>query len=129
MPNFNKVSKKEEIVIANIDRTIGRFQARKEMVECEIEGQASEVVIKLLETTRCEILTAREELYSTRIKVSKVINRVMGQLKFREEIARCEVEEDIYKDTRTCLDIILKDYIEVKQSSPKVCGVCEVILV
>lgn len=129
MPNFNEVSKREEIVIANIDRTIGRFQARKELAECRAEEEASKVIVKILETTRCEIRKAMEWGTNLRGNISRVINRAIGQFKFREEIATCEVEQDIYKDVRYCLDIIVTEYMKPKQSFPKMWGVCEVIVV
>lgn len=129
MPNFNEVARKEEIVLANIDRTIGRFQARKELSECEIVGQASAVVITLLEATRCEVVIAAEGLVSIQRNVSKVINRAIEQFKFREEIATCKVEEGIYKDTRNSLNIILNDYVRPKQAFPKMWPVCGVVTI
>lgn len=127
MPNFNEVMRKEEVVLTNIDRTIGRLQARQKLAECEVEEQVSKKAVRLLEATRCEVVRVIECLVNIQCNVSKVINRAIGQFKFMEEIASCEVEEDIYKDTRACLDIILKDYVNTKQKLPKMWMVCEVI--
>lgn len=105
----------EQVVISDLDRTIGRIKAMRNVALKE-EVEACTVSQWLCETLRVMIfeqIEVENKLISSYIP--RNIDEVRGQLEYFEELLMTEEGRSIYRDIDNTLMYIRDNYYELKE--------------
>ena len=111
----------EEVVIGDLDRTIGRIKAMRALAIEGEEIEACGVSQSLCEALRV-ILFEQVEVKNKLISklIPRKINEVRGQLEYFEELLMTEEGRKVYRDIDNALMYIRDHYYEMKRGE-KVC--------
>lgn len=108
----------EQVVISNLDRTIGRIKAMRNVALEEEEVEACTVLQWLCETLRV-MIDDQIELENKLISkyILRNIDEVRGQLEYFEELLMTKEGRSIYRDIDNTLMYIRDNYYELKKES------------
>lgn len=110
----------EQVVIDDLDVTIGRIKAMKALATDEEVVEACSVSQWLCETLRVE-LDMQVELKNKLIFkfIPRKVNEVRGSLKYFEDLLVTEEGRNVYRDIDKTLMYIRDNYVELKEGEKK----------